>query len=351
MSKYTKITGQPNPGIEPAIAPWSGATAASFFDASEDCVKIVSVEGDLLAMNANGICLMEVDDFARMRGKPWASLWPEPERGQINTAVAHALQGRGSKFYADCPTAKGTLKSWEVTVWPVLDDAGRATQLISISRDITDRKRAEAERALVASELAHRIKNMFAVVDGVISMSSRGVEGAKPFADTLRNRLNALGRAMAYVAPPEGAPANDESTLHGLLDVLLCPYGLVDGPEQAIFLTGDDVVVMAGAVTPIALVINELATNAMKYGALGADGGRVDVEIAIDSDTVRLQWRETLSGDRAQENASAQPQSGFGSTLLENTVIRQMRGTVRRDWSPNGLILSLEFPLDRIAPA
>ena len=324
--------------------------SASLFDASEDCVKVVGLDGRLLDMNANGICLMEVDDFAALRGKPWASLWPEGHREKIETAIAEAGAGRGSKFVADCPTAKGTMKSWEVVVWPVLDASGKPTQMVSISRDITERLRVEADNALLTRELAHRIQNMFAVVDGVIGLSARGALESKPFADALRRRIVSLGRAIAYVLPSAmmGREETDATrSLHGLLRVLLEPYGDLEGAGRRIELGGDDVPVGRAATTSLALAVNELATNALKYGALQHADGRVVITTTRQGDVVEVRWDE--QGAPRETAPAARGETGFGSILLDNAVTRQLSGQLTRDWGDGGLLMVMQLPLERLA--
>ena len=122
----------------------------SVLDASTDCMKVVERDGTLSFMNANGQCLMEIDDFEAIRGADWAALWPEAGQGQVRQAVAAALADRPARFEAFCPTAKGTPKWWDVAVAPVRDAEGRVARLVSASRDVTARKRAE--RALARSE-------------------------------------------------------------------------------------------------------------------------------------------------------------------------------------------------------
>lgn len=168
----------------------------SLFDGSDDCVKILELDGRLVAMNANGLCTMEIDDFDTLRGQPWPSLWPEPLRATVEAAMEQARGGGMARFSAECPTAKGTPKSWEVAVWPINAD-GLPQRLVSVSRDVTEQKRMEEEMSLFARELGHRIKNMFAVVDGVIAMSARSTPEAADFADDLRRRLRSLGNAIA----------------------------------------------------------------------------------------------------------------------------------------------------------
>lgn len=325
-----------------------GALAASFFDASEDCVKVLSVDGSLLAMNANGICLLEIDDFEQFRGRSWLDMWPEQARATVANAVSSASEGKGANFRADCPTAKATLKSWEVSVWPVLDNDGTPYQLISISRDVTAQRQADEERALFARELAHRIKNMFAVVDGVISLSARLSVDAKPFAAALRNRIYDLGQAIAYVSPPEliGIEPSNNRTVCGLLRTLLKPYGDIEGPSQRIAISGDDAPLGTTATTSLALIINELATNAMKYGALGSSEGRISITLTTDDSTLGIEWVEDVELDAAIPGGLAK--AGFGSELLKNAVGRQMGGQYRRDWTDRGVSIAMRFPLLRV---
>lgn len=321
---------------------------ASLFDASEDCVKIIDLDGRLLAMNANGICLMEIDDFEALRGAPWHSLWPPEHRAAIESALAEGVAGRGSKFVADCPTARGALKSWEVVVWPVMGADGKPERLVSISRDITERLRVERDNALLTRELAHRIKNMFAVVDGVVALSARAAGEARPFVDGLRQRLAGLGRAIAFVAPEDQRDLSSQTArdLHALLRMVLEPYGSTVGDGAQIAITGQDTPVGHGAITPLALVVNELATNAMKYGALRTPEGCIRVKTTVAGDTVQLSWEE-----RGEPGKTMIPGTGrgFGSVLLENAVIRQLGGSLERSWTAEGLIVEISAPLPRIS--
>jgi PAS domain S-box-containing protein len=123
-------------------------------DASTDCIKVVGPDGALLYMNANGLCAMEIDDFSCLQGLDWASLWPEEAAGIVREAIAAAGEGRTMRFDAPCPTAKGTPRWWEVSVAPIHDEAGRISGLVSVSRDITERRRTE--KALEESESRFR---------------------------------------------------------------------------------------------------------------------------------------------------------------------------------------------------
>ncbi|CAN7729710.1 response regulator [Caballeronia sp. LjRoot34] len=116
----------------------SGGFFLSVLNGSTDCIKILRLDGTLEFMNANGICLMEIDDFAPLKGESWASLWPQESRHLVVEALDNAAQGRHSCFEALRPTAKGTLKYWDVSVSPVNGPDG-VEWFVSISRDITER--------------------------------------------------------------------------------------------------------------------------------------------------------------------------------------------------------------------
>lgn len=300
-------------------------------------------------MNANGICLMEIEDFASLRGSPWVSFWPNAIHAQVSEAIALAGSGKGSRFSADCPTAGGTLKSWEVVVWPVLDSHGAPYQIMSISRDVTATRRLEEQRTLFTRELAHRIKNTFAVVDGLIVLSSRTADDAKTFAASLRERLSGLGRALSYMAPPEfvGLP-NEQRSMLGLLEVLLAHYGGADGDEHQIFISGDDLTVSANVSTALALIFNELATNALKYGGLSGRQGRVDLELRRTDGKLLVVWRERSARKLQASDPSTALAPGFGTTLLENAITRQLGGSFEREWRPDGLKVTMSFAVSRL---
>ena len=124
----------------------------SLMDGSGDCLKVLDVDGRVLMMNAPGMCQMEIDDFELLRGQEWASLWPPECREALRAAVERARTGKLGSFEALCPTVKGTLKWWEVSVSPVRSaPGGPVVRLLSVSRDITARRQAEAARARLAA--------------------------------------------------------------------------------------------------------------------------------------------------------------------------------------------------------
>ncbi|WP_435416706.1 PAS domain-containing protein [Parerythrobacter aurantius] len=204
--------------------------------------------------------------------------------------------------------------------------------------DIDDTYREAERRELLANELAHRIKNIFAVVGGLISLRSRKHPEAGQLAEELSETVRALGRAQDYVMPLR---AGKGGSLDGLLAILTAPYGTGDAQQVAI--SGTGVEVGTRAATPMALVIHELATNSAKYGALSSAEGRVAVEYATVGDSVHIRWRE--SGGPA---VSAPADSGFGSRLLKMSVQSQLNGSIEHRWHPDGLEVAVVVPLSAL---
>jgi PAS domain S-box-containing protein len=204
--------------------------------------------------------------------------------------------------------------------------------------DIHDRHQLSQEREMLAGELAHRIKNIFSVITGLVALHSRGKPDLKPFAETLSDHIRALSRAQDFALKIDAGP---EGSLKALLEVLMAPYG-VPG-HSAVTITGDDVATGAKAATPLALVFHELATNSAKYGALSVGEGSLSIDIIHAGETVQIAWRE--SGGPA---AVPPTETGFGSRLVKMAVENQLGGSLTQDWREIGLAADIAIPADRL---
>ncbi len=202
-------------------------------------------------------------------------------------------------------------------------------------------RRLTEERDLLGSELRHRIKNIFAVVGGLVSASSRAYPEARNFVETLQGRLSALAKAQDYVRPAQESNVHvaNPMTLHALIEAILAPYAERGG---RLSLEGDDTEIGPGAATSLALILHEQATNAVKYGCLSTEDGRLAIACRLDGELFRLSWAE--EGGPPVSPPQAQ---GFGSRLASRSVA-QLDGEVRYDWRPHGLRLEIELATDRL---
>ena len=226
---------------------------------------------------------------------------------------------------------------------PIRDSAGRIVRWFGTCTDIHENKLAQEEREVVAQELSHRIKNIFAVIGGIVGLASRSYPEARDFAESLRGRIFALGQAHDFVRPHSRSsmPRANPATLHALVRELLQPYRL-DNTDRAEFI-GDDVMIDDGAATPLALLFHELATNAAKYGALSRAEGRITIESRLEGDRYRLIWTETGGP------APAPGSTGFGSRLIALSVEGQLRGQLEKTFGEEGLRVELTVPLTSLS--
>ena len=221
---------------------------------------------------------------------------------------------------------------------PIFDTVGQTERWFGTITDVDEGHRLSESRELLAEELAHRIKNIFAVISSLVSLRARGNEDLEKFGKDLSATLRALGQAQGFVRPLD---RERSAGLTALLDTLMEPYRRGDGSPIAI--EGDAVGVGARAATPLALVFHELATNSAKYGALSTNDGRVSVTVRRNGDDIAIDWRETGGPDVAK------PQSqGFGTRLIAMTVRNQLGGTVEQLWEPDGLKVEIILPEQRV---
>jgi len=139
-------------------------------ESSHDCIKILDREGRLLWMNEGGQKIMEIDDFAVVDRQPWTSFWPPDEQAAAMAALERGRNNHVGKFTGSCPTAKGSPRWWEVVITPMLNDTGFPEKLLSVSRDITERKQAEVETQRLHRQLvdASRQAGMAEVATSVL---------------------------------------------------------------------------------------------------------------------------------------------------------------------------------------
>lgn len=227
---------------------------------------------------------------------------------------------------------------------PIRNAEGEIVRWIGTCTDIDGAKRQAEKREVMSRELSHRIKNIFAVISGLIGLSARQTPEAKPFADQLRDRVLALGRAHEFARPhsDESRMTVEASTLHGMLREMLSPYPALDAGR--IVIKGDDIPIDDRGATPLALVYHELATNSAKYGALAAPDGRIDINSKLTGEDVLIDWIERGGPAIAGKPA----RSGFGTRLVEMGVVKQLNGTIDRQWNEGGLTVRVTLQPTRL---
>ena len=191
---------------------------------------------------------------------------------------------------------------------------------------------------LLAKELNHRVKNLFAVILAIVQMSGRNNPEAKPVVESIAQRIRALLTAHEVT---QGALDRPVASLGDLVETTLTPYR---SSTTRADIGGPAVMLPAKAVTPLGLVLHELTTNAVKYGAW-SKGGTLDVKWREEKGGIRIDWRE-LNG----EPCEVPEREGFGSMLMTSAA-RQLGGTIDRTFGEEGCAVSIFIPAESLPDA
>lgn len=315
----------------------------TMLDATPDCIKVVSVDGRLLMMNRAGCLALNVPETSEF-GMPWLPLLPEEVHSAGAEALRRAVAGRAAHFEGKSVSPTGTIY-WDNLLTPLVDASGHVLSILCVSRDVTRKTLLESELAeavdrekLLAREMRHRIKNLFAIVGGLISISTKEAsssDGAQSAIEIFREKLGALSRASDAVFTQEYGGGGDA----GLVDVdavvtsVLRPYG---GRCVAM---GDTAWVRRDTITTYALFLHELATNSVKYGALSESDGDVAVRWTVDGNSLDFAWIET----GGPQIPSTPKRQGFGTEMVDR-IVRSTGGSIKRTWRKEGLAVELCFP-------
>jgi two-component sensor histidine kinase len=208
--------------------------------------------------------------------------------------------------------------------------------LTQAGADAAKSNAAQRVQQLVLEELHHRVKNMLATVMAITSRSLRAAETLDQGRLAVESRLMALGRAHDVLLEAQSAGAK----LTDIIEAAIEPFdtrGRRRFNVQEILLD-----VGSGAVLPLTMSLNELCTNALKYGALSNEAGHVEIALSVNDTILHLTWTETGGPPiRAPSRLS------FGSRLISE-LAEQLHGEVRLKYDPGGLVYELQIPIDAL---
>lgn len=210
---------------------------------------------------------------------------------------------------------------------------------LRLSRSEERLREALRQQELLAREMDHRVKNVFAVTESILRLTAAHADSPAALAESLQSRLRALSDAHSLA---RGGIIGDGSSidLHELIEAVVSPWNV----RRQLTLEGPEIDCGEHCASGLALVIHELATNAVKYGALTKETGRVSIKWAEHEDALLLEWRE--SG--GPEIGNAPDSTGFGTTLIRRTIARQFGGSVDEQWLPDGFVCEMRLARERI---
>lgn len=288
------------------------------------------------------------------RNAPTLSLHPERFYDWISNANIVVPEALLVPLHFDGPVPMGTL-------WIVSDQEGHfdsshtraATELagfVSIAlrmlRSKQQLQKALEEQRTFAKEMNHRVKNLFAMTEGMIRLTGKEAADKTDMVRMLAGRMRSLARAHALAsrdinrADPTATQASD---LDELVKTILAPHERATAASR-FAIAGPAVTCGERAINAIALALHELATNAAKYGALSHEDGRIEISWTRDSEALVLQWTE-FGGPPVFSVPTA---NGFGGTLIRMMIDNQLAGSLDYDWRPTGLSVTIIIPLSSL---
>ena len=322
---------------------WDEAHLRLAIDAAGVALWSWNVETDRLRLDGHGFQLWGLDWTEEVSFADLSAQIHPADRDRVRAAFA-ATRGIVGAYEIDFRIMVSDEVRW-ISARGEGSDAGKRTDtMFGVFLDVTGRKQAEEGHELMAGEMSHRVKNLLTIASALTTITARAATSAQDMATELTQRLAALGRAHDLVRPIPGRDGK-VALLGDLLTILLAPYDDLGAFTGRIRVGVPRMGVGEHAATNIALVIHELATNSMKYGALSAETGTLDVSCDAPGTDVVIVWTERGGppvdgpGDKA----------GYGSTVILDGMTRQLGGSLAYNWEKAGVIVTLTINRDRLA--
>ena len=327
----------------------SSRLLTAIVDSSDDAIVTKNLDGIITSWNGGAERLFGYT-AAEAIGQHITLLIPADRLDEETGILARLRAGERIDHFETVRRHKdGSPIDISLTVSPIKSENGVVIGASKIARNITERRQALERQRLLLREMNHRVKNLFALASGVVMLSARSTQSVKELASAVNERLGALARAQSLTLPDftaDGGLTERTATLHDLLRTILSPYESQDTARPRLAIEGVDLALSGGSVTSFALLFNEFATNAAKYGSLSTPDGTVAIVCSERENMVHIRWTER-GGPPID---AVGKERGFGSILVEATVA-QLGGEISREWDAPGLTIKLSAARDRcVAP-
>ena len=256
---------------------------------------------------------------------PEVLLVPISLKGLQGMGTLWVVSNKADHFTSDHARVLGELSAFAAMALRMIQTEDRLNQALQ-------------DQEVLTREMSHRVKNLFALMTGMIRMTRRGAGTVDDLADKLVGRVEALAEANALVRRHFSETQISGAAFGEIIRRILRPYGYAKAT-----ITGPVVPVGESSTNSIALIFHELATNAAKYGALSVEHGALDVAWTVDAQDIRLAWKELNGPPVAQSPTS----TGFGTRLIQSTV-QGIGGEIDYEWKPEGLCARLRLPISAL---
>jgi PAS domain S-box-containing protein len=314
----------------------ANAFLASIVRASPDAIMSTDVDFKISTWNeaAETMFRRTIDD---VRGKLLFEVIPDLTRHAAMFQVEQPSRRKFERREAFYEQAEGRPMIVETTVTSLLNGAGVPTGWSITCSDITEKKRKEEHDRFMLRELSHRAKNLLAVIMAMFRNSAEAKTSLAEFEEDFSARIQGLAKSHDLLVQNQWQGAS----LHGLVDAQLLPF--LGTPHQ-LAKSGPDVALSPAAVQCIGIALHELATNAVKHGALSCARGRILVETHRCAAHLHLKWTET-GGPSVDEPSRI----GFGRSVLEDMIADATGGEAQLVFASTGVQWSAKIPAALIA--
>lgn len=308
---------------------------AAIVESSDDAIVSKTLDGIITSWNRGAERIFGYS-AGEIIGKPILVLIP-PDRLNEETEIIRRIRaGEHVEHFETIRRCKdGTLIDVSLTVSPIKDANGKIVGASKISRDITEKKRAEETKELLLHEIKHRVKNTLATVQSIATQTFRRAPASER--DAFMARLQGLGRTYDLLSSYDWGRA----PVHDIVQRAITPFQ--EKHHDRISISGPDASLDSGKSLLLSLVLHELGTNATKYGALSDQGGQVSVDWELIDELqtpgLKLCWRE-CGGPPVKRPR----RKGFGSRLIQHATKHELGGA-DLNFAPDGVICTLSMGL------
>jgi PAS domain S-box-containing protein len=301
---------------------------ASIVESSDDAIISKTLDGVITSWNRGAERIFGYTAEEAI-GQPITIVIPQDRLNEERTILTRLRRGERIDHYETIRQRKhGSLIVVSVTISPIKNAEGKIVGASKIARDITAQKRAQEQIATLAGEAEHRSKNLLATIQATVSLSQSDTpEGLKR---AIEGRIMALSKVHSLFVDTRWIGAE----LSTIAKRELAPYS--ENDQTGVRIDGPQVLLEPNAAQAVAVTLHELATNAVKYGALSVPHGQVSLKWTHNTDgRLVLRWTET--GGPAVKTPTHQ---GFGTRIIER-IIGQLKGSAHFDWQADGLVCEI----------
>jgi PAS domain S-box-containing protein len=234
-------------------------------------------------------------------------------------------------------TASGVFQTWDITAEPLVDEKNKIVGLTVAALDVTAGKTAEERQRLLTAELDHRVRNTLAAIQSLVTLSARSGQSKEEYTLALQGRIDAYTRIYGFLASMQWQCVN----LHQLTAAVTRIFG--NSIASRFHVDGENFLLDPSAAISLNLILHELATNAVRYGAASVLNGRVSLTWEIRDGHFIMVWRESDG-----PAISAQIRPGFGTRLIRQLLAKDLRATFQLEYPTEGALLTASIPLKRL---